>query len=236
MDFWDWIYESRARYAATGDEERRQLTEYWSRAFVFRETDPDRAVSLLSEGCHRAEELGERWWTMMLTHYRLVALMYFKKDYRQVLEPAVRNAVAASMLENAAFPGRWLVYYDLTSAYLGVDPEGYAEPIRETLAFLDREIPPEPNESRYLMLSNLRQFHQECGHFEAAEAVVARYVEPLHRGPDYHCGDYSMNFNYSSLCWIAYRRQDWQALTRVQLPWAMRRRRTGQQRFPCASS
>jgi hypothetical protein len=216
MDLWEWIGERRAQYEHAGDEARVRLTRYWEMAHPLGETDPDQAVALLAEGRLLAAELGERWWQLVLDHWHLAALLHFKRDYRQAAEAAVRIAVAASRPENAAFPGRWVVYRDLVSAYVGVDPEGYADRIREALAYLDRAIPPEPNEARYLMLGSARQFHQEMGDFDAAEATAMQAQALLDRDREYrHHGRYSMIFHYSALCWIAARREDWRRLAEV---------------------
>ncbi len=216
VDLWDWIYERRQEYQRAGDEERVRLTKYWECAHPFGETDPDRAVALLAEGRLLAAELGDRWWKIILDQWHLAALLHFKRDYRQAVELAVRNAVAVSRPENAAYPGRWHVYRDLAGAYIGVDPEGYAERIRETLAYIDREIPAETVEARYLTLGCLRQFHQEMGDFAAVEATVTQAQNLLDR--DYErreSGEYSMIFHYSALCWVAARREDWRKLAEV---------------------
>ena len=209
MNFWEWLFACRAEYQRAGDEKRVQLTEYWERVFPFRETDPDQAVALLQEGCLLAEELGERWWIIVLNHWRVAALIHFKRDFRQAVELAVRNAVAVSKPENAAFPGRWAVYRELVSAYMGVDPVGFADVILEALAQLDREIPSGPHPDRYLILGSLRQFHQECGNFEAAEAAATQAMELSAGDPDSHHAQHFMVYNYSGLCWMAYRKEDW---------------------------
>jgi tetratricopeptide (TPR) repeat protein len=212
MNFWDWLFACRAEYQRAGDENRVRLTEYWQRAFPYRETDPDQAVALLQEGCLLAEELGERWWIIALNNWRVAALIHFKRDYRQAVELAVRNAVAVSKPENAAFPGRWGVYRELVSAYLGVDPVGFADVIQEALTQLDRDLPSGPHPDRYLWLGSLRQFHQECGDFEAAEAAATRAMELSADDPYPHHAQHSMVYHYSGLCWMAYRQEDWQKL------------------------
>lgn len=211
-EFWDWVYARQGEYVLAGDRERARLPLYWGRAFAFRETDPARADAILREGCQLAEQLGERWWSMVTLHWRLQALMHFLKDYREVVELAVRNSVAASKPENAGFPARWYVYLDLVTAYRGVDPEGYAGPIRETLAYLERDIPDVPLSERYLMLENLRGFHVECGDFVTAEAVVARMQELADRDNDRYRVAHYLTCNYSDLCAIAVRQEDWTKL------------------------
>jgi hypothetical protein len=211
-EFWDWVYARQAEYHIAGDRERARLPLYWGQAFEFRETDPAHAEAILREGWHLAQSLGEPWWTMVLLHWRLQSLMHWLKDYREVVELAVRNSVAASKPENAAFPARWYVYLDLATAYRGVDPEGYAAPIREALAYLERDIPDVPLSERYLMLENLRGFHLECGDIAAAESVATWMQELADRDTDRHRVAHYLTCNYSDLCAIAVRQEDWNKL------------------------
>jgi hypothetical protein len=211
MDIWDWILERRKEYTAAGDNDRLRLTTCWQRAFPFREKDPDQAVALMSEGVALAEELGERWWTMLLNHWRLSALIHFKKDYRQAIELAVRNSLAAAKPENTAFPARLSLYSDLIDVYLGVDAEGYADQIRATLAYLDKEIA-QADEQRYMLLGSTRDFHMHLGDFAAAEATVMQAMDLVGRDPDRRQGIHHSVFNISALCWIAYQQQDFEKM------------------------
>jgi hypothetical protein len=212
MDLWDWIFDRREEYEAAGDATRSQLTYYWDRVYPLRERDPAQALALLGEGCHLAEELGERWWAMVLNHWRLQALMLFKRDYSQAVELAVRNSVAASKSENAAFPGRLGIYRDLVCAYNGVDHDGYADLILQTLHYLDGAIPPGPNTDRYVLYGNKRHFHNLCGDFAAVEAVFEQVMDLIHRDPERQRAAHHLTFNYSALCWMTHRKQDWHTL------------------------
>ena len=95
----DWIVERQQAYHAAGDEQRYFLADGWNRAFKFRETDPDQAIQLFYEARQLAEQLEEPWWIMTADHWRLAAMMHFKKDYRQVVELAVQNVVMAAKSE-----------------------------------------------------------------------------------------------------------------------------------------
>jgi hypothetical protein len=188
------------------------LTTYWQRAFPFREKDPDQAVALMTEGVALAEELGERWWIMLLNHWRLSALIHFKKDYRQAVELAVRNSVMAAKPENAAFPARLGLFSDLIDAYLGVDPEGYADKIHETIAYLDKEIPEGPDEQRYMLYGSTRDFLMHLGDVATAEATVMRAMDLVGRDTDRRQGIHHSVFNFSALCWIAYKQEDYEKM------------------------
>ena len=56
------------------------------------------------------------------------------------------------------------------------DPEGYAGPIRQALAYLEAELPPGPNDDRYVMLGEKRHFFMGMDRFEEARAVAGGKV------------------------------------------------------------
>jgi hypothetical protein len=208
----DWVVERELAYHDAGDTERAFLADGWNRAFKYRETDPDQAIQVLYEARQLAEQLEEPWWVMVADHWRLSAMMHFKKDFRQVVELAVRNAVAAARPENAAFPGRLMIYSDLAAAYSGVDPEGYADEVRQALAYLDAELPREPNSDRYLMHGIEREFHMCVGEPDAARAAVSRTMELAGRDPRQRRAVHFAVFNFSALCWLNYRENDWRGV------------------------
>jgi hypothetical protein len=179
----------------------------------YQDTDPDRAVSILREGCLLAEEVGDRWLTIALYHWLLAVVMGCRRDYRQVIELAIRNTLAVSKPENAAFPDRWVIYLQLAEAYLGIDPEGHAELIRETLMRLDRDTPAGAVDQRCGILNSLCRFHLELGEFEDAKAAIHRIEEMNAFGVDEECRTFTLVFLYAALCWMAYKQGDWKQLS-----------------------
>src|SRR5262245_18055988 len=137
MSFWTWIDDCRAEYQKNGDEERLRMTYFRSQAYEFRETDPDRALALLREGRKLAERLREPWWVVYYGQYRAESLIHFKRDYRQVLDLTVQSSLEVRKPLLAQYPGRFGVYRNLISAYVGIDPFGYAEAIQEALDYLE---------------------------------------------------------------------------------------------------
>ena len=107
----------------------------------FRETDPDRAYALYDQGCQLAKALGEPWWTLFYAHWRLGALLYFKLDFRDVIRPAVEAVLEVRKPQYDPFPFRFAIYYDLITAYFGVDALGYVDPIRQALRSLEQDVP-----------------------------------------------------------------------------------------------
>ena len=211
-NFSDWIVARQRAYLEAGDKERAFLSDGWNRAFKYRETDPDHAIQLFYEARQLAEQLEEPWWMMTADHWRLSALMHFKKDYRPVVELAVQNVLLAAKTENAAFPGKLMIYSDLAAAYSGVDPQGYADEVRKTLAYLDAELPRESNSDRYLVQGIEREFHMGLGDLQAARNAVSRTMALASSDPRQRRAVHFSVFNFSALCWIAYQENDWRGV------------------------
>lgn len=207
----DWFdeYERDARRA--GDAARVQLGQLHRLAYAFRETAPDHALALLAEGRQLAVALREPWWVLYYDQQRVHALLHFAQDYRDVLDLAVRNALELRKPGLGTFPRRLTIHGDLVSAYLGIDPLGYAEPVRQALAYLDAEVPPE-GDDRYLLLGSQRQFALERGDLAEGERLTRRSLalaaEDDHPGRARHF----QVFAYSGLTEIAWRQGDWALL------------------------
>src|SRR5262245_34571596 len=207
----DWFdeYECDARRAGHGD--RLRLAQLHRLAYAFRETGPDQALALLDEGRRLAERLREPWWALYYDQQRVHALLHFKQDYRDVLDLAVRNTLELRKPAYADFPRRLMIHGDLVSAYLGIDPEGYADAIRQALDYLDAQSPPAGDE-RYLLLGNQRQFALDLGRLDEAHAFSAQSLELAAADADQGRACHFLVFTYSGLAEIAWRRRNLEAL------------------------
>src|SRR5262245_51974386 len=153
----DWFDEFEYHALKTGDTERARLGRLHRESYRHRETDPDLALALVAEGRRLAEALREPWWVLYYDQQRVHALLHFKQDFRDVLDLAVRNTLEVRKTGFANFPRRQLIHIDLISAYLGIDPEGYADGVTQAMDYLEKESEPLSDE-RYLLLGSRRQF------------------------------------------------------------------------------
>ena len=224
----DWFddFERAARLA--GDSERDRLGQLHREAYRHRESDPDRALGLIAEGRRLAERLGEPWWVLYYDQQRVHALLHFKQDYRDVLDLAVRNTLAVRGPAYAGFPRRLLIHGDLVSAYLGIDPVGYAEPIGQALEYLDEATPPLCDE-RYLLLGNERQFAVDRGLLEEALRLGQRSLELAAEDPVPGRARHFLVFTYSGLAEIAFRLGDRDMLDEAAALGEQQSRRAGHQ-------
>jgi hypothetical protein len=216
MGMWDWVDQFHADAMRRGDKERVRLAELHSRAYAFRETDPDQALSIYAEGSQVARVLNEPWWVLFYDDWQVDVLLFYKQDYGAGIDLAVRNVLEVRKPTYAQFPFRFVVHRNLTSAYIGIDPQGHAGDIMQTLDFLEREIP-EEGEDKYLISSNRREFYLEIGDFEKSESEAFRMMRmgDEDRGDPSNAVHHSV-FNCSDLCLLASKRDDRKSL----LQWA----------------
>jgi hypothetical protein len=208
---WDWFDEFEWEAHRAGDAERARLGELHRQAYRFRESDPDRALTLYAEGRQLAARLREPWWVLSYDQQRVHALLHFKQDYREVLDLAVRNMLEVRKPAYVNFPRRLLIYGDLISAYLGIDPVGHAAAIRQALEHLDSEAPPEGDE-RYLLLGSRRQFALDRGDLDEAAACGQRSLALAAEDSDRGRAQHFRVFTYSAMAEVAWKRGDWAGL------------------------
>src|SRR5262249_45396127 len=108
-------------------------------------------------------------------------------------------------------PLRPAVFDDLVAAYLGIDPRGHADAIREALDYL-REATPPTGEMQYLLQARCRAFALELDKLDEALEWGQRSLALADAAPDASLALHHPVFTYSGLCKISFRRGDWDAL------------------------
>jgi hypothetical protein len=178
-------------------------------------------MNILEAGARMARALNEPWWVLFFEHWALETLIYYKDDYREVIERGVKATLELrkSIYEN--YPLRFGIYCNLVAAYLCVDPRGYAGAIREALDYLQTQMPPSGGD-RYLLQARRHWFAYEMGDLDAAQQLAVEELALADSDPDLHTARHHEVDTYKALCWIAYRRRDYDSLVR----WAV----TGEQR------
>jgi hypothetical protein len=212
MKLGDWLGEQARAFRERGDPEPLRMLQCYVEAYRARETDPDRAFAAFTEGRRLAERLGEPWWVLFYETERLEALLHFKRDYRNVLDMAVQAVLEVRKPANAHYPGRFAIWDCLVAAYLGIDAEGHEQPIREALDYLEKEIPAEPDGSRYLLLARRRIFALELGRLQEAYDDCMRELDLAASDKDQSRAVHFATFTYCTLCQLAATVGDWKTL------------------------
>ncbi len=211
MNLWDWFQQFERDAHARNDLDRWSMARLHHEAWGCRESDPDRAYALYSQGRRQAERLKEPWWALFYAYWQVEARLLFQHDYRDVLRPAVEAVLEVRKPRYDGFPFRFSIFYGLVCAYLGIDPLGYESELRQTLAGLEAEAPG-VDEGGCLLADCYASLAQERGDWDEAESAVRRMMDHAESLPaNYsrlHYGVHSQRI----LCGIAYNRGDWERL------------------------
>src|SRR5258708_6205493 len=121
MPIWDWIHEFEAQARSVGDVQRVRLATIHSEAYDHRQTDPDQMLAILHDGRRLAVALREPWFVLFFDHWITETFIYYKDDYREVIDLAVRATLEIRKPAYDQFPLRFGVYCNLVAAYLCVD-------------------------------------------------------------------------------------------------------------------
>jgi hypothetical protein len=211
MNVWEWVEDYQRQAKADGDKERYRLTTLHADAYNYRETNPDRALALFEEGRRLALALHEPWWVLFFDHWRATAMLHFQRDYRTILDLAVRTTLEVRKPLYEQHPLRLAIFDDLIAAYLCIDPRGYAGPIQQALDYLQAETPA-GGESLYMLQARQRAFAIEMGRLDEALAIARRSLAMADADPDRSLALHHSVFACSSLCKISFRRSDWKEL------------------------
>jgi hypothetical protein len=211
MTIWAWIHDFEMLARARGDAERVRLAVLHGEAYGHRQNDPDHMMALLEEGRRLAVRLREPWWVLFYEHWKLETLIYYKDDYREVVDLGVKATLELRKPIFEGYPLRFGIWCNLVAAYLCVDPRGHAAAISEALAYLRTQVPPEGGD-RYLLQARRHWFAYEMGRLEEANALALEELAMADSDPDRHTARHHEVDTHKALCWIAFRRNDWPGL------------------------
>jgi hypothetical protein len=213
MTIWDWIHDYAQQAGKAGDRQRLRLTRLHAEAYAHRQSDPERMLGILEEGRRLARALDEPWWVLFFEHWSLETLIYYKDDYREVIERGVRATLELRKPLYEQYPLRFGIWCNLVAAYLCVDPRGHAAAIREALDYLRTQVGAEGGD-RYLLQARRHWFAYEMGELETAQRLALEELAMADTDPDRHTAQHHEADTYKALCWIAYRRGDHDGLAR----------------------
>lgn len=207
MSIWDWVRDAVGKAYQEGDAAVVQIYETYDSAMELRERDPEQSVAILLQARAQAEALGQPWWVQFCDHWRLQALLFHVRDYRRALDLAVECAVETRKPIYRQFPQRVCLHEDLICAYMGIDPEGYAPQIEQSLEYMATEAAPDAECLH--CISQLRvELQMRTERYDEAEETALRALVRAREADDsLHAAE-----SFCMLCLIARRKQNMQAL------------------------
>lgn len=211
MTIWEWMHDYELHAIQSGDALAVRMCRTHSEAYSHRQTSPQQMLEILREGRSLAERLREPWWMAFFDHWQLETLIYYLDDYRDVIERAVKLTLEVRKPAFESYPLRFGIWCNLVAAYLCVDARGYADAVREALAYL-QSIVPEEGGDMYLLQARRHWFAYELGEYAEAERLAREELSMCARERDRYLAMHHEVDTYKALCWIAFRREDWTAL------------------------
>jgi hypothetical protein len=211
MSEWDWFYTYEFEARTRGERTKVRMAGVHREAYELREDDPQRALALYEEGRRLARALDEPWWALFYDHWRATALLFFLRDFSRVLDLAVQATLEVRKPAYRNFPFRFSVQRNLVSAYLGIDPAGYAAVAEEALRFLESEISRE-GEDKYLLQGSKAELALEREEWESARRLCLESLGWAAAEDDRGMAEHTSVFDYSMLCEVDWKLGDWQAL------------------------
>ncbi len=143
--------------------ERLALAFLFEESLSFHETDPERALLLITRGRDKARRMGETWWELYYESWRLTAISSLIMDFTRGLPMAIEIMVRFQTPEGRAH-SEWLnVLGNTLSTYTNIDPFGYRDELERGFAHMDGEIPEGPSGDRSVL------HHRRIAYLSATE-------------------------------------------------------------------
>jgi len=141
VDIYTWIQEFQSQALHNGDMRRLKLIEYQMRAWEHFETNPEQSLQILYEAHDLAQQLQEPCWMLYYDGWIGECLNLYLINFKDGLEHAMKTVVEIRKPEYANCKMLCRGYRIVIESYIYSDPVGYADKIRELIAYTDKEIP-----------------------------------------------------------------------------------------------
>lgn len=141
VDVYSWIHEFQADALRKGDLQRLRLIEYQSEAWHHFESNPQQSLQVLYAARDLAEQLHEPCWMLYYDSWLGECLNLYLTDFINGMQHAMKTVVEIRKPEYARCTMRCRGYRIVIESYIYSDPVGYADKIRELIAYTDTEIP-----------------------------------------------------------------------------------------------
>ena len=209
---WQWFLDFENEAERRGDAERGRLLQIHIEALDMPERDPDRTLAMLREGRQLAEMLDEPWWVLLFEQWHVHGTIHYQKDFRNLMDAAMRNVLKVRKPLYARYPQRLWIYNDLLTVCLCTDPLGYAERIREGMAYVEGEIQPGMTDSEYLLHDRKVCFALEQRRRLEAQQFAFGALARLDEDSDQDVAGHYRIHIHLLLCLIAYGDRNWAEL------------------------
>jgi tetratricopeptide (TPR) repeat protein len=142
VDVWAWF--NRPLRAIGGGSQMatlRRLVEQHHTHWQILETETDRALAFFQQARETATQINAPCYAIFFWLWCCETYIHYYADLDQALDIATKIVVEARKPQYQNCPSLCWAYRSLADVYSIVDPVGYADKIRETLDFIEANIP-----------------------------------------------------------------------------------------------
>lgn len=141
VDVYTWIHHFQMEALRNGDMPRLKLIDYQMQAWEHFETNPQQSLQILYEAHDLAEQLHEPCWMLYYDSWLGECLNLYLINFKEGLQHAMKTVVEIRKPEYAKCAMLCRGYRIVIESYIYSDPVGYADQIRELIAYTDKDIP-----------------------------------------------------------------------------------------------
>jgi tetratricopeptide (TPR) repeat protein len=199
-DLWGWFN----RYAAQAYLEAHPLKQAMVQVYdmgwqALRAERPEDALGHFAEGFEIAQQLNQPCWELFFDYWSTETLVFYQSNYHLGLDRAIKMGARAHQDRYLSCPVRARAYYTLMYVYFAMDAVGYADKVRETIAFMEREIPLD-DDTHHRMQYTRSSLAFALEDYELCEQEIQHYLSITIGNPHRQSG------GYNTLYRIAYAR------------------------------
>lgn len=176
VDDYSWIRQFQLDALRKGDIQRLRLVEYQSSAWEHFESNPQQSLQILYEARDLAEQLHEPCWMLYYDSWLGECLNLYLNDFKQGIQHAMKTVVEIRKPEYERCTMLCRGYRIVIESYIYSDPVGYADKIRELIAYTDDAIPID-YDTYCILKKRESELEFALGNIETAIEAAKGYLE-----------------------------------------------------------
>ncbi len=204
VNLWKWFDDFGFDAHRKNDPARIRLHGYFNPGFDSRFTEPERTLSLFTEGAELARKLGYPCWELFYELWRAEAYIFYLQDYRQGLAQAVKAFTMAQQPHYRACPCVGRVYRAFMDIHSFIDMSGNQAQVLAMIDYMEENIALD-DDTVHLIQRRRAGLYYEEEDWENARIEVLKFLD-LVRGNAYREAT-----AYSFLYWVEFRQKRFDA-------------------------
>jgi|GEM_PF-1774210 len=142
VDLWGWFWEEELRAERDNDLNVKRIVQLARQGWAYRRNAQSaEMLACFEEAASIAQKHQNPCWELFCTYWACSTLFYHVDDLHGALDKTVKLASRAHQKQFTHCPIRSRIYFLLADIYYEIDVFGYEDKIRESLDFLENNIP-----------------------------------------------------------------------------------------------